>query len=565
MAGPLDPRLVRRAAGMRRLLVLAVVLGVATAAAVVVQAVLLARILAAVVVSGAVLADVTASVVVLGLVIVLRAGLAWAEEELARRSALAVTTSLRGEVLVHAGRLGPRWRSGRHGGSLATLVTTGIDALHDYFARYVPQLVLAAMVPVGTVVVLFVADPISGLIAALTVPLVPVFMAMVGWYTDRATRRKWRTLARLGGHFTDVLAGLPTLKVFGRARAQADAVRAVTERHRRSTMGTLRIAFLSSLVLELLSTLSVALIAVTVGLRMVSGGIDLATGLVVLILAPEVYLPLRRLGTQFHAAADGAAAVGEVLAVLDTPVPRTGTRTDIGEGAPGFRLRGVTVGTGRGRVGPWDLDLPAGRLTVVTGDSGVGKTTLLQVLSGVLPADGGTVLVTGGRADVPVADLAPELRRTRFSFCGQRPVLSAGSISDNLGGVGIPVSEVRRALVAVRATGFVDDLPDGVDTVLGDGGAGLSQGQRQRLCLARTLLHAPAGGVVLLDEPTAALDPGTEDAVLDGLLDALASRTVVLVSHRSAPVRRADHLVHLTAPDPGGPTARREALAVTPW
>lgn len=578
MAAPLDPRLLRRAAGVRRLLVVSVVLGILTGVAAVVQAFLIGTVLAAVIIDGWSLEPLAAQIVWLAVVIVVRAVLAWGSEELARRSALATTTELRREVLEHAAGLGPRWRSGTHGGGLTALLTGGIDALHDYLARYVPQLALAAIIPVGMIGVLFVLDPLSGLIAVLTVPLIPLFMALVGWYTQRATQRKWRTLARLAGYFSDVVAGLPTLKVFGRAQQQAAAVRRITDDYRRATMATLRIAFLSSLVLELLATLSVAIIAVTVGLRLVSGGLTLQVGLTVLILAPEVYVQLRNLGTQFHAAADGQAAVEQVLAVLDTPLPIRGARTDVAA-VPGARLDEVVVGDGtRGTVGPIDLDVPAGQWTVLLGASGLGKSTVLHVLAGVQPIDAGTVTVDGLAADdrsvarVPLADVAPEAWRRRIAWCGQHPVLSAGTVRENLAAADTADGELWDALEVVAGRSMVEVLPAGLDTVLGQDGAGLSQGQRQRLCLARTVLAARTAGLVLLDEPTSALDPDTEAVVLAGLARTLLRQTVVLVTHRQAPVSFADQVITLPGPvDPeptGDPTADPASLAtagVNPW
>src|SRR6476469_5361272 len=374
---PLDPRLMRYASGVRTLLIASVLLGIATAVVVVVQAVLIAGILADVIIDGQGVAEVSGRLVWLAVVIAVRAGLAWASEEIARRSASSVTAGLRRDLLRRAAARGPRWRSGEHGGELAVLATSGVESLHDYISRYLPQLVLSVVIPLIMLGYLFTADLTSALIVACTLPLIPLFMALVGWYTDRQTRVKWASLSRLAGHFTDVVAGLPTLKVFGRARAQAEAVRKVTDDYRQASMVTLRVAFLSSMVLELLASLSVALVAVAIGLRLVYGDLTLDIGLAVLILAPEAYLPLRQLGTQFHAAADGVAATAKVLAILDTSPPTAGTRTDL-PAVPGLRVAGVTVGTPgrRGSVGPMSLDIPAGRITVITGDSGVGKSTL---------------------------------------------------------------------------------------------------------------------------------------------------------------------------------------------
>jgi thiol reductant ABC exporter CydD subunit len=443
-----------------------------------------------------------------------------------------------------------------------------VESLHDYISRYLPQLVLSVVIPLIMLGYLFTADLTSALIVACTLPLIPLFMALVGWYTDRQTRAKWASLSRLAGHFTDVVAGLPTLKVFGRAKAQAQAVRNVTDDYRRSSMVTLRVAFLSSMVLELLASLSVALVAVAIGLRLVYGDLTLQVGLVVLILAPEAYLPLRQLGTQFHAAADGVAATAKVLAILDTPEPIPGTRTDL-PAVPGLRLVGATVGSAgeRGAVGPLSLHIPAGRITVITGNSGAGKTTLLQLLAGVQRPDAGRVLVcseSGGVHDVAagvgagidpgietanpgvdLSEVAPALWRGQLAWAGQGAAMQAGTIRDNLtlGNPGADDEALRTALEAADAVTFVDELAQGWHTVLGEAGAGISQGQRQRLSLARAL--ARPAPLLLLDEPTAALDEPTEQRVLAGIARVVRGRTVVIVTHRSAPLALADQVLTL--------------------
>ncbi len=561
---------------MRTLLVVAVVLGVVSAVVVVIQAVLIAGILSDVIIGGQGPTDVAGRLGWLAAVIAVRAALAWASEELAKRSATSVTAGLRRDLLRHAARLGPRWRSGEHGGELSVLATSGVESLNDYVARYLPQLVLSVVIPLIMLVYLFTADLTSALIVAVTLPLIPLFMALVGWYTQRETRAKWASLSRLAGHFTDVVAGLPTLKVFGRAKAQAAAVRAVTDDYRKASMVTLRVAFLSSMVLELLASLSVALVAVAIGLRLVYGDLTLEIGLAVLILAPEAYLPLRQLGTQFHAAADGVAATAKVLDILDTPIPVPGTRTDVPD-VPGFRVAAATVGKPgeRGAVGPMSLNIPGGRTTVITGDSGSGKTTLLQMLAGVQRPESGQVLVSGGPDDLDLAEVDPDAWRLQLAWAGQGAAMQAGSIRDNLA-LGNPSADdasLRSALESVDAAGFVDQLPAGWHTVLGESGAGISQGQRQRLALARAL--ARPAPLLLLDEPTAALDEQTEQRVLAGIEAATRGRTVVLVTHRPAPIALADSVIALrsgddlprdeVAVDAVPPDGAEPLTAVGPW
>jgi len=587
----------RYAAGVRTLLVVSVGLAVLSAIAVITQAVLLAGVLADVIIGGAGLSDVADRLIALAVVIAIRAGLAWASEEIAKRSAVSVTAGLRRDLLRKAATLGPRWRSGENSGELSVLATTGVDSLHDYVARYLPQLVLSVLIPLIMLGYLFTADLTSAIIVALTLPLIPLFMALVGWYTDRQTKAKWESLSRLAGHFADVIAGLPTLKVFGRAKAQAASVRQVTEDYRTTSMVTLRVAFLSSMVLELLASLSVALVAVAIGLRLVYGDMTLQVGLAVLILAPEAYLPLRQLGTQFHAAADGVAATAKVLEVLETQVAPPGTRTDL-PAVPGLRLAGVIIGTPgeRGAVGPLTLRIPAGLVTVIVGPSGIGKTTLLHLLAGMLGPDTGQVLVEaapGDRADggggggplddetlatdidladidladIDLADIDPGAWRSRLSWAGQGAALQAGSIRDNLtlGNDGVDDATLRAALGWADADGFVDALPQGWDSTLGEGGSGISQGQRQRLSLARAL--ARSSSVLLLDEPTASLDAATEHRVLDGIARGAGGRTVVLVTHRSAPLAIADQVIELDSDAPLTlPQDNPDALtAVGPW
>ncbi len=568
---PLDPRLTRYATGVRRLLIVSVTLGVASAVVVVIQAVLLAGILADVIIGGSGLDDVSGRLVAVAVVIVVRAALAWAAEEVAGRNASSVTAGLRRDLLRHAAVLGPRWRSGEHGGRLAVLATTGVESLHTYLARYLPQLVLSVVVPVIMLVYVFSTDLTSGIIVLVTLPLIPLFMAFVGWYTDRQTRAKFASLSRLAAHFTDVVAGLPTLKVFGRAKAQAQAVRRVTEDYRRSSMSTLRVAFLSSMVLELLASLSVALVAVAIGLRLVNGGLSLEVGLAVLILAPEAYLPLRQLGAQFHAAADGVEAAGRALDILETPAPTPGARSDLV--APfGIRLDAAAVGgpEDRGAVGPLTLSVPAGRTTVVTGDSGAGKTTSLQLIAGALRPDAGSVVVIDRDSrEATVDELDPAWWRARLGWAGQAAALQAGTIRQNLaqGNDDVDDATLRDALAAVDAAGFVDRLTGGLDHRLGDGGSGLSHGQRQRLTLARAL--ARPADVLLLDEPTAALDEATEQRVLDGIRRLTRGRTVVLVTHRPAPIALADHVIRLTPTDRDADSAPPDpalaTTAVNPW
>ncbi|QGQ18941.1 thiol reductant ABC exporter subunit CydD [Cellulomonas sp. JZ18] len=544
---PLDPRLLRYARSARGYLALTVALGLVTGALVVAQALLLAHALGSAVADGASLPDVAPLVGGLLAVVVARTLVAGVQERYAHRAATRAVGELRERVVVHAAAGAPR-RTGEDGAALATLATRGLEALEPYFVRYLPQLVLAATLTPATLLVVLGLDLVSFAVLLGTLPLVPVFMWLVGVMTQGRSARGLATMERLGSQVLDLLAGLPTLRAFGRERGPEVRVRALGDAHRRATTGTLRIAFLSGMVLELLTTLSVAVVAVGVGLRLVYGGMDLVTGLAVLVLAPEVYAPLRQVGAQFHASTDGVAAAERAFAVLDAPLPEPGTRPapDLARGR--VEVRGLGVRT-RGGWAPRhvDLDLRPGRAVALVGPSGAGKTTTVEALLGLLPADAGTVRLVGADgAAVDVADVDPGSYRRQVTWLPQRPVLEPGTL-DALLGSPAP-AERDRAAARTGLDAVVAGLPDGWGTVLGAGGSGLSVGQRQRLALTRALLRPTP--VVVLDEPTAHLDAAGERVVLD-TVDALRARgcAVLLVAHRPALVARADDVVTV-APSP---------------
>jgi thiol reductant ABC exporter CydD subunit len=441
--------------------------------------------------------------------------------------------------------LGPARLQNERTGALAVLATHGIDALDGYFSRYLPQVFLAVIVPVTVVAVVAGLDWISAAIIAVTVPLIPLFMALVGASTGERTERQIHTLQRLAGHFLDAVAGLPTLKVFGRAKAQATAIGEMTDRYRHTTMLTLRLAFLSSLVLELLATISVALVAVAVGLRLLGGHLDLRTALFVLILAPEAYLPFRLLGTNFHASAEGMKAAEQVFSVVERPLPPAGTVTATPDpSVTGISLDNIEVtypGRGQPALRRISFRVDPAEVVAVVGPSGCGKSTLLGVLLGLISPDSGSVRVGG--FDLRELDIGSW--RSRLAWVPQHPHLFAASMADNVR-LGRPDAPARAVAGAVADAGLdevVDRLPRGLDTRLGERGAGLSAGERQRVALARAfLMNAP---LLLLDEPTANLDGATESTVLGGIRRLVEGRTVLLVAHRPELVALADRVVSL--------------------
>ncbi|MFF3675637.1 thiol reductant ABC exporter subunit CydD [Streptomyces sp. NPDC002120] len=547
---PIDPRLLRYARSTRLFLGAVVALGLVGAGLVVGQAMLIAEIVVGAFEKGLGGEALRTPLLLLAAVALGRGLIAWLTELAAHRASAAVKSELRGRLLDRAADLGPGGLTGRKTGSLVSLATRGVDALDDYFSRYLPQLGLAVVVPVAVLARIVTEDWVSAAIIVVTLPLIPVFMVLIGMATQSRMDRQWRLLSRLSGHFLDVVAGLPTLKVFGRAKAQAESIRKITDDYRRATMRTLRIAFLSSFALELLATLSVALVAVTIGMRLVHGELDLYTGLVILILAPEAYLPLRQVGAQYHAAAEGLAAAEEIFEILEAPATGPAGTAGLPGGAPlRIEIDGVAVryeGRGEDSPGPVSLTVAPGECVALTGPSGAGKSTLLQVLLGFVTPTAGRVRIAG----VDLAGLSPAHWREQVAWVPQRPHLFAGTIAENvrLARAGASDSEVDEALKDAGAWEFVTALPRGAQTLLGEGGVGLSAGQRQRLALARAFLADRP--VLLLDEPTAALDGETEAGIVDAVRRLSAGRTVLLVVHRPALLAVADRVVPMAA---GGP------------
>ncbi|MFD6098625.1 thiol reductant ABC exporter subunit CydD [Nocardiopsis flavescens] len=543
---PLDPRLVRTADAVRAHLAVSVLSGVAVTGLILAQAWLLAHVISQAFAGAGFDALGWAVASVAGIALA-RALLSYLAEASALHSAARTKSILRRRLIGRVTGDGTVWTAGRgadgdapRAGELVTLATRGLDALDDYFARYLPQLVLAAIVPVAVLVVVFWADWISGIVILVTVPLIPVFMALIGMHTQSRTERQWRLLSRLGGHFLDVVEGLPTLAVFRRAKAQAALIRQVGEEHRKATMGTLRVAFLSAFALELLATLAVALVAVEVGLRLLGGYMDYQTALLVLILAPEAYLPLREVGARFHASMEGVAAADQVFAELERPRPGSGDApAPSGGRAPAasgdLRLSGVAL-TYPGRDLPAlsgvDLTVRAGERVLLTGPSGSGKTTLLSLLLRMNTPDAGRIEVRApGGAWAPLESVPADDWRLGVAWVPQHPYLFDVSVADNirLGAPDASLERVREAARLAEADGFVSALPEGYDTRLGERGARLSAGQRQRIALARAFCRdAP---LVLLDEPTAHLDPENAAAVRTAVDRLLQGRTAVIVAH----------------------------------
>lgn len=562
---PLDPRLIKHARPARRYIVLTAATGIATTALVVAQAMLIAAILAPAVAHARPLGEAGHLVAWLAAVIVARAGVVHVQERFAHRAAARTIIDLRRQVVAAAIARGPRWLAGGEGPATVTLATRGLDDLEPYFVRYLPQLLLAATLTPATLAVVWWHDWVAGVVILGTIPLVPIFMILVGQLTQGVSDRRLAAMQRLGSQVLDLVAGLPTLRALGRERGPGARVRSLGDAHRRATMGTLRVAFLSGMVLELLTTLCVAVVAVSVGLRLVHGGFDLQTGLVVIVLAPEVFLPLRQVGLHFHASTDGLAAADAAFTIIETPaarLPRTGAAADpfVSSTFAGVRLVGISVrAPGRDVVAPDDLDLEVtpGKVVALVGPNGAGKSTAVLALLGLEPADHGSVTVLsqptdrGGLVETRLEDIDLAAWHSQVAWVPQRATLSPGTVLQAvLGKDGDTATEPSPAVLrAAHLTGFdtvVGTLPDGWATRVGSGGVGLSLGQRQRVALTRALVDSRP--LVVLDEPTAHLDALSEQQVLD-VVDAMRAdrRAVLVIAHRAALVELADDVVEVRA------------------
>jgi thiol reductant ABC exporter CydD subunit len=551
----LDPRLVRRARPVRVLLAVDAGLGVVAAVLLLAQATLVARVVARSF-DGASVGAVAIDLVLLAAVVAARSGLAWGFEAAGRRAGASVLSALRLELVEQrlVGR--PAALDRAESAEIATAAVQGVDSLEAYFARYLPQVVLASVVPVAVLVWVAAIDLTSALVLLLTLPLVPVFMWLIGRAAEDQARKRWESLRLLSGHFLDVVRGLPTLRAFNRGPAQAATIEQVSDRYRRATMATLRVSFLSGSVLELAATIGVALVAVTVGVRLVDGHVGLQAALTVLVLAPELYQPLRQLGAQFHASTDGLAVAERMLDLVESaPASERERRRPAPSPASAIvSLEGISAaypGRGGAVLDGLDLELQPGETVALVGETGSGKSTVASVLLGFLALDAGRVTVGG----VDLAACDPGAWRRHVAWLPQRPTLFRGTVADNIRmGAEATDGDVRAAAAAAGADGFVSRLADGYATIVGDGGRPVSAGERQRIALARALLRdAP---LLILDEPTANLDAAGAGLVREAIERLPPGRTVLLIVHDPELARSADRVVRLVA---GRAVPEREA------
>ncbi|HQA67851.1 MAG TPA: thiol reductant ABC exporter subunit CydD [Aggregatilineales bacterium] len=559
----LDRRLFAEARIARFNLIVTITAGVLNAVLMVAQAWLLSCIVSGVFLGGDTLADAEPRLLLLLAASIGRAGTAWLQTASAAGAAARVKSSLRRRLFEHIAALGPSYTAGERSGELANTLVEGIDALDAYFAQYLPQLALAALVPLTVLLIAFPIDLLSGVVFLVTAPLIPIFMILIGKAAEALTARQWGVLSRMSAHFLDVLQGLTTLKLFDRARRQVEAIRMITEQFRRTTLSVLRVAFLSALVLEMVGTISTAIIAVQIGLRLLAARLPFVDALFVLLLAPEFYQALRNLGLRFHAGMSGVAAAQRIFAVLETapsqtPSPRRTAhggstplspvweRGKVSALTPPFHIVFDDVhvayeGEARPALNDVSFEIRPGETVALVGPSGAGKSTIAALLLRFVEPGQGTITVNGE----PLAGIPAGAWREYLAWVPQRPTLFDDSAAANirLARPDATLDEVIEAAKLAHAHEFISALPQGYDTPLGERGARLSGGQAQRIALARAFLRdAP---LVLLDEATARLDPANEALIRAAMARLLEGRTALVIAHRLNTVTRADRIVVL--------------------
>lgn len=544
---PFDPRLLRYARSARGPIAVTALLGTITALLVLAQALLISAALSPVVSGTASLTDVWPYIAGIAAVFACRALIVAAREAVSTRAAAAAVRELRGRVVDASVTLGPRWRATK-GAETTTLLSTGLEDLRPYFVSFLPQLVLVCTVTPAALGVILLLDFWSALIALIVIPLIPIFMILIGRFTQAASEDKLASMKRLTAQLLDLMSGLPTLRGLGREKAPRTHLHALGAANTKATMATLRVAFLSGGVLEFLTTLSVALVAVEVGMRLVFGNISLFHGLAIIMLAPEVFEPLRQVGAQFHASANGVTASKAAFDIIEEAeaVDSPGTdecpdmaRTDIVLDGLGVRARGAWA------PAPTSGVIAPGIVTALCGPSGAGKSTIVACLLADMTPDAGRILLrpsasSSESGESILSDIDPAAWRRQISWVPQSPTLVPGTILANMGG--LPLPELDAAAAATGFDAVLAATPNGWNTAIGSGGVGLSVGQRQRLALTRAL--AAHSQVVILDEPTAHLDALSEETVVRAI-DAMreAGRTVIVIAHRAAMMEAADAVI----------------------
>jgi ATP-binding cassette subfamily C protein CydD len=525
---------------------LAVALGTLSGWLLILQAICLAQTVSGVIFDQLSLTEVMPWLWAMLAIFLARAGLAWASERAAHDAAQRVKLSLRKSLYDKLRLLGPAYLSEQRTGELVNTLSDGIEALENYYARFLPAMSLMALVPLSILVFVFPIDWISGLVMLGTAPLIPFFMILIGKGAERRNQRQWQQLARMSAHFLDIVQGLTSLKLFNATRREAEMIARISDDYRRTTLSVLRIAFLSSFALEFFSTVSIAIVAVLIGFRLFWGELDFLYGFFVLLLAPEFYLPLRNMGTHYHARMAAIGAAEKMFDILEAPLPDRGAEETLpllftGKVSISLTDVGFTYPDGRNALRDLHLTIEAGERIAIVGPSGAGKSTLLNLLLGFQQPSEGTLRVNGQ----PVTSLDPATWRKQISWLSQRVHLFHGTIADNirLARAEADPSSVEQAARLAHAHDFIQALPEGYDTLVGEGGQGLSGGQIQRIALARAFLKdAP---LVVLDEATAHLDLESEQLIQQALETLAEGRTLIMVAHRLRTLRQMSRILVL--------------------
>jgi ATP-binding cassette, subfamily C, bacterial CydCD len=544
----LDKRLLHQIKSQRASLYLIIALGLVGGVMTVLYARTLASVISQVFLRGASLQKVAPFLLVLVIFIILRSLLQWIMETCANRVAIRVKSDLRHQLLDHIQRLGPYFNGGnnkyqyRSTGELVNTAVEGVESLDAYISHYIPQLALAALVPLTLLIFIFPLDPLSGLVLLLTAPLIPLFMFLIGSIANTLTKQQWKTLSRLSSHFMDVIQGLTTLKLFGRSRSQIEVISKISDRYRQTTLGVLRVAFLSALVLELVATLSTAVVAVQIGLRLLYGYIDFEAAFFILLLAPEYYLPLRMLGTRFHTGMTGVTAAKRIFEILDTPIPNKSLDLSNNNSLPqapisiSFQDVSCTYTEGESTLNKISFDIPAGKRVALVGPSGAGKSTVAHLLLRFLEVESGKIYLDS----VDLKEISAEITRKLISWVPQNPYIFHTTIDENIriARPGASDEEVITAARLAHAHEFIEDLPLGYQTVVGERGQRLSGGQVQRIALARAFLEdAP---IIIFDEASAYLDPELSMQIEESTRNLVKGRTSLVIAHRLNTIQTCD-------------------------